>query len=552
MSTAIAEPATVPRAEAFTGTLRLIRLAGRRDRIIVTVWLVVIVGLLLVSVASIVALYGTEAERLQYAVIASTSAVARAFDGPMAGTSLGAVTMTETFGMLSVLVGIMSVQAVVRHTRQEEETGRRELVGSAAVGRYAPLTAALSVAVGANLVLLFAVVGSLVANGLPVVGSVAAAAALAGVGISFAAFAAIAAQVSSTQRGANGIGGAAVGIAFLLRAVGDAAGSVAPSGVEVVSAWPSWASPIGWGQQLRAFHDERWWILGLYALLVAVLVGVAFRLTAARDVGAGLIEVRPGPATAGRRLLSPLGLAWRLQRGVLLAWAVGLTVIGAAFGAIGDEADELLATSDELAAALAALGEAELVDLYFAFFVGILAVVGAGFTVQALLRVRAEEIGGRAEPVLATGVGRTTWLLSHVTLAALGTLAILTMAGLSAGLGYAAATGDTGRIGPLLVAAWVHAPAALALGGFVVAALGIVPRWSAALGWAGLVTSLVMGQLGQLLDLPQAVLNISPFTHPPAVPAEDVAVTPIVLLLLVATALALIGIAAFRRRDIST
>jgi ABC-2 type transport system permease protein len=102
------------------------------------------------SRASVVGLYGTAAEREQYALVAATNLVARAFDGPMAGTGLGAIVMTETFGLLAVLVGIMSVQAVVRHTRLEEETGRAELVGSAVVGRHAPLTAALVLTFSAN------------------------------------------------------------------------------------------------------------------------------------------------------------------------------------------------------------------------------------------------------------------------------------------------------------------------------------------------------------------------------------------------------------------
>ena len=44
-----------------------------------------------------------------------------------------------------------------------------------------------------------------------------------------------------------------------LIAVGDVSGQAGPS-------WLSWASPIGWGQQMRPYADERWWVLGLVAL----------------------------------------------------------------------------------------------------------------------------------------------------------------------------------------------------------------------------------------------------------------------------------------------
>jgi ABC-2 type transport system permease protein len=527
-----------------------VRLALRRDRIVLPVWIAVIVGLTVASVASVVALYETEADRMAYAMVAASSAVARAFDGPMTGTSTGAITVTETFGVLAILVGIMSVQAVVRHTRQEEETGRAELLGSTVVGRHAPLVAGGVIALGTNLVVGVGVTLTFAAFGLPLVGSVAVGLALAGVGICFAAVAAVAAQVAGTQRGANGIGATAVGVAFLLRAVGDAAGEVTASGVEVVSAWPSWLSPIGWGQQLGAFADERWWVLSLFVAFAVTATAVAVALTVRRDVGAGLIEPRRGPPAASRWLRSPLGLAFRLHRGAWFGWAAGLVVIAAAFGAIGDEAGEILATSEELAAALGALGEAGLIDLFFTFAFGVLAVVTGAFTVQALLRARSEEAGGRAEPLLATATSRARWLGSHVALAVTGAVAILLLVGLSAGLSYVAATGETERVGELLLAALVQVPAVLALAGFVVAAVGIAPGAAVALGWGAVVLSFVMGQLGALFELPQWLLNVSPFTHTPGVPADDVTLAPILILLAVAAGLTVVGFLAMRRRDL--
>jgi ABC-2 type transport system permease protein len=131
------------RGPELAGTWRLVRLALRRDRIVLPVWLTAILGLLAGSVASIAALYPEEADRVQYATVAATNLVARAFDGLMSGTSLGAVVITEVFTVLALLAGIMSVQAVVRHTRLEEETGRAELVDAAVVGRHARLVAAV-------------------------------------------------------------------------------------------------------------------------------------------------------------------------------------------------------------------------------------------------------------------------------------------------------------------------------------------------------------------------------------------------------------------------
>jgi hypothetical protein len=125
-----------------------------------------------------------------------------------------------------------------------------------------------------------------------------------------------------------------------------------------------------------------------------------------RDLGAGLVPARPGAARAGRWLASPVGLLCRLQRGVFVGWALAMTVVGAAFGAVGDSADELVGISEDLALALEGLADGSLVELYFAFAVGFLAIAASGFGVQAALRLRAEGFGGRTEAVLATGVSR--------------------------------------------------------------------------------------------------------------------------------------------------
>ena len=239
-------------------------------------------------------------------------------------------------------------------------------------------------------------------------GIVALAAVVAGsvIGLVLVAVAAVAAQVAASARAANAATAGVIGMAFLLRAVGDAAGRVDETGTTVVSAWPSWLSPIGWGQQARAFGDERWWVLWPFAGTVIVLAAVAVFTVTRRDLGAGLVPARPGAARAGRWLASPVGLVWRLQRGVFVGWALAMTVVGAAFGAVGDSADELVGISEDLALALEGLADGSLVELYFAFAVGFLAIAASGFGVQAALRLRTEEFGGRTEAVLATAVSR--------------------------------------------------------------------------------------------------------------------------------------------------
>src|SRR5262249_54866883 len=190
----------------------------------------------------------------------------------MPPASTGGLAAWRLGGLLLALVGLMSLLIVIRHTRADEESGRTELVGAGVVGRRAPLTAALIVALAANIVLAVVITLGLIAVGYPAGGSVALAVVLATGGIMFAAVGAGAAQVAVFARSATAIAGAALGAAYLIRAVGDAGPH-----------WLSWLSPLGWAQQLRPFADERWWTLIPCAAFTAALVVAAYGLLERRD-----------------------------------------------------------------------------------------------------------------------------------------------------------------------------------------------------------------------------------------------------------------------------
>ncbi len=538
---------------ALAGTWRLVRLALRRDRFVLPAWIGAVTGLAWAVVASYQRTLPTEAERAATAAFGAANPMARVFDGPASGTHVGAMALVEGWKILAILTALMAAQAVVRHTRQDEETGRAELVGSAVVGRHARLVAALVVSLGASLLVGTGVAVALaVPNELGWSGALAAGMAATGVGWVFAAIAAVSAQVFSTARGANAVAAGALGLAFALRAVGDVTGEVTDGGVVVVSRWPSWLSPYGWGQQVRPYLEDNWWIAGLFVGLTGVLVGVAFALANVRDVGPGMVPPRSGPAHASALMRSSLGLAWRLQGGVLAAWFVGVASFGAVFGSLGDSVEEHINDNDMMREMLQGLVPGgDVVELYYALAMAILGLAVGGYLVQALIRMRAEEVSGRVEPLLATATGRHRWLAGHVGVAGVGSSLMLLAAGLAGGLTYGATTGRWSEgVAGLVVAAAVQVPATLALGGFVVAMFGLIPRWAGPVTWIALVIALVMGQLGALFELPQWLLNASPYSHVPLVPAEPFVVGPVAWLLAVAAVLGVVGFAAFRRRDL--
>ena len=209
-------------------------------------------------------------------------------------TSLGAVSLIKLTAFGSALIAILMLFVVVRHSRAEEESGRLELLSGTRLGHAAPLTGALTLAVGASLVLGVLTAAWLIEAGLPAEGSFAFGLGWTATGIAFAGVGAVAAQLTTGARAARAIGLVVIAVTYGLRAIGDLA--------EPGPSWLSWLSPIGWTQQVRAYAGDRWWVLALPVLLFAVLVPAAFALRLRRDLGAGLVQPRPGPARGSIRL----------------------------------------------------------------------------------------------------------------------------------------------------------------------------------------------------------------------------------------------------------
>ena len=533
-----------PRAAGLTGTGSLVALALRRDRVRLPVW-VASLGLMTVyAVQALNALYPTAADRQLRATLVSTPAAVM-LTGPgygLADYTLGAMIANEFALSLVVASAIMSIFVVVRHTRAEEESGRAELVRAGATGAYAPLAAAAVVAVLANLAVGAVELAALLGGGLAGRDSLALVLGMAGVSLVFAALAAVTVQVAASARAAGGAALALLGVAFGIRSVGD----VLERGGSV---W-SWFSPIAWMHQLRPYVDLRWWPLLPGVGLIAIAGTVASALVHRRDVGAGLVAPRPGRRAAPATLSGPLGLAWRQQRGSILAWAVALVIM---FGASGSMVQTVADSMTDMPPALVTMlgvGGEDLV-LGFLSVMGTLAALAVGaFAVASTLRLHGEDQAGRSESVLAGAVSRTRWLATTAVLAAVASTVLLLASGVAMGVGAAAASDGGKWLGRSFGATLVHLPAVLVLIGLTAALYGIrgaLASW----GWLLVAYTVVVGLFGGLLRLPDWALNLSPFHLTPQVPAQDFSLTPLLLLTAVAVLLTLVGVAALRHRDVA-
>ncbi|MFF5185400.1 ABC transporter permease [Streptomyces sp. NPDC000345] len=519
----------------LVGTGTLLRFALRRDRLLIPVWVAVNTLMVLSMPNTLENLYGTPADRAGLLRQMDTNASLRALIGPVFDDSVGALTAWRVGVYAGVLAAVTSLLVVVRHTRDEEESGRQEMIASGAVGRRASLTAALLAAGAANAVLGLLVTAGLAGRGAA--GAVALGLGLAGVGTLFATTAAVVAQLTESARLARGLTAAVLGAAFVLRAAGDSATD------DGSSVW-TWLSPLGWLENLRAFADERWWVLGLFAVAVAAQTALAYGLAGRRDVGMSFLPTRPGPAAG--RLASAGALAWRLQRGGVLGWSIGFFLAGVVYGGLTEGAADLVGDNDRAREIFERMGgQSGLTDAFLAAMVGMLGLIASLYVVASVLRLHGEETSGRAEPVLANAVGRLRWAAGHLLIAFGGSALIM----LLAGLGFVAGYGK--EAGAILGACLVQLPAVWVVGGLAVLLYGVAPRLAPA-AWGVAVAILLIGWIGPALDAPQAVLDLSPFAHLPKLPGAEMSWGPVGVLLGLAAVAVAGGLTALRRRDLTT
>jgi ABC-2 type transport system permease protein len=531
----------------MTGTGQLIRLILRRDRTLLPIWVVLLAVIPAAYVSSFDALFPTDADRLEYARVSASNAGFVALYGPLEGTSLGELVAWRG-GFIPVMVALFSVLTVIRHTRADEEAGRTELIGAAAVSRHAGLFAALIVTFGANVALALIQAPVMISQGLPVTGSVLMALEFALAGWMFAAVAAVTAQLAGGARTARSIALIVLGVAYVLRLAGDV--SEIGNGA---TGWLSWLSPIGWVQRLFPYGANAWWPVIPAVVWSALLVGAAVMLAERRDIGAGVLPTRPGPAVAAAGLRSPFALAWRLHRGMLIGWVIGLALLGLVFGGVAQSIADLVDDSPSLAEIFARLGGASgAVDSFLAGVTGILGLIAAAYAVQAVLRLRDEESTGHAEVLLTTGTSRWRWLLSHAVFAFLGPAVALAVAGVVTGLVHGLASGDVGgQVLGVLGGTLAQVPAVWVLAAVAAVLFGLLPRL-APVAWGAVAACVLLLLVGATLQLSQWVLDISPFTHIPHLPGGHATATPFVVLTLIAVVLGAAGLTGFGRRDVPT
>lgn len=528
----------------FVGTGTLLRLFLRRDRFLLPIW-VFMPMLLLWSQASFVTALPDWQEFLAEL---TTNPLAGAMLGPVVPLTTAGAVIWRGFVQGSLVVIIGSLLTVIRHTRTEEEAGRSELIRGGVVGRHAILTAALVLTCVANLVAGLLAALALIANGFSVDGSLLFGFTITATGCFFTGIGALCAQFREHAGSAKSIAFAILGLGMLLLIWNNVGGGY--------TGW-AWLAPQAWYRLTKPFAgNDRGALLALFILSAIPMIG-AYVLSIHRDLGAGLFQQRLGPSAGAPSLRSPLTLAWKLHRGTMMGWTIGMVFIGAAIGtvipSISESIGDMLSNMwvDVWVEMIEKIGNRE---AFMAVAIYILSLM-TGVTIYGIatvLRLRKEERENLAEPLLARPVSRMGWMSSHLILGFIGSAFLQLVLGLAAGLGWGLTIGDVSGVLPRVLGMSISKiPIVWVMVGIAAMLYGLLPRAASVLSWSLVVLFVVIEMLWEAQVVDWSVMRFSPFSYAHyTIPISELPILPLLGLICLAAALTGIGLMGFKRRSI--
>jgi ABC-2 type transport system permease protein len=448
--------------------------------------------------------YPTLASRLLFARGFGPNKAIRMFYGePHNLLTVGGYSAWRVGGTLAIFAAVFGLLAAVRALRTEEDIGQVEVILAGRVGRGTTYLSAMAAIAAGTLILWVSELIGFLAGGLPAGGSAYLALATASVVPVFVGVGAVASRLAPTRRIALELGGAVLALMFLLRVIADTVSGVG---------WLRWVTPLGWAEELRPFTGAQPLVLLLPVTASVLLLVIAARIAAGRDIGSGLLPARERAAPRLRLLSSPTAQALRSERGSLIL-KLGTGSIVTPPGYLG---------------------------FTFIFFVLLISL----FACAQVGAARREEADQQLETLLSLPVSRQRWLAGRLLLAASAAATISLLAGLLTWVG-ATSTGVSISPGKMLEAGANCLPVALLFLGVAALVYAVLPRASAGIAY-GLVTVTFLWQLvGSLLSAPKWLVELTPFAHVGLVPAQPFRVGAAVVMLAIAAATGLAALSAF-------
>ncbi|SET02714.1 ABC-2 type transport system permease protein [Oceanobacillus limi] len=522
-------------------TSRLSGLILRRDRIRIPIWLIGICFFTFVVPLSFLELYGSQQDRdVMAETMENPAMIAMVGPADLTNYTIGVMTAHQMLLLTAVVVGLMSILLVSRHTRGDEEDGRIEMIRSLPVGRLSNLHATLMVYTFVNILLALIVGFGLYAlniESMDLEGSLLYGATLGATGIVFAGVTALFAQLSESSRGTIGLSIAVLLIAYLIRGIGDVSNEAL-----------SWVSPLGWVTKTEAYGANDWWPILLMLGVSICLFFLAYYLNAIRDLGAGFLPSKPGKKHASAFLQSPIGLSLRLQRTGTIAWAIGMFVIGASYGSVLGDLDSFFEGNEMMMQMLASEEGYSFTEQFLPMLMIVMAILAAIPPVMAMNKLYGEEKKNRIEHLLGRAVSRTKLMGSLLIIAVVNGFVMISLAAIGLWVAGVSVMEEPFEFGTVYGMAVAYYPAILVMISVAVLLIGVLPKLTS-FTWLYLFYSFVVLYLGGIFQLDEWVGDLSPFGHVPQLPIEDMAWVPIGSLTIVAVMITVIGFVGYNKRD---
>ena len=483
--------------------------------------------------------------------------IVKMLQAPGMAAMFGAMPKVDTYNTAIVFAGVMVVFMIIlqalwvmplmiRNTRGQEESGLLEMVRARNVGRTAAITAAsLELLIDSAImgILYFVSLAAVNMGGTDLYGDFLFSLGMVIANLLFGAIALLFAQLTNNTRTANMLSYMVLTAAYLVRLVTD-----------IQHQNLTWLSPIGWFEKANFYTDNNVWALGL-ALLVSILLAASATMIARnRDLGAGIIAERTGRAKAAGWLRSIPALLWRTERGLFAGWLIGAVVFGGVMGSVLGGVGDILKTNP-LYRKILDVGQINaanqtMVLSFLGMYLGIFVALAVTAGVQVAFRLKRDDNLGYLSVIHAEKPTRTTISVSYYCFGLLAGVFVL-----SAGLLALFFTGNTvlshplplKYLGRLFVASVPAVISFIALG---IALVGLWPRLSS-LFWLYMGAGLIVQIFRGLFDLPKHAGNFTPFGWIANVPVENVDHTWLIVLVVSAIVLFILGIAGYRRQDLS-
>jgi ABC-2 type transport system permease protein len=530
----------------FQQTGTLVKLIFRQERWKIFIWLFGLVAVTLAVAAAYPSFYIDQESRLAYALTMSNPAM-KAMLGPGYAledyATVGPILGTDMLIFTAIAIAIMNILFVGRSTRADEEDGRIELIRSLPVGRLSYLSAAMIAAIITNVLLALLIGFGLYAlniEGIELEGSLLYGFNLGAVGLLSAAFTALFAQLAETSRGTTMLSFVVLIVAYLIRAVGDVSNEAL-----------SLISPLGWVVRTDVFVGNQWWPVLLSLVTAVVLIAVSYCLNPIRDLGAGFIPARKGREHASPFLQTLFGFTLRLQSINIIAWAIGVFLISAAFGAVMGDMETYFADMELLQAFfLAQDPDYSMTEQFIALLMAIMSLFCAIPAAITVLKLRGEENKNRAEHFFGRAVSRTQVLGTYVLLAVLVSVVMQLLVALGLWSVGAAVMEDAMTFETVFNSALVYLPALWIVIALAVLLLGVAPK-AVGLVWFYVIYCFIVVYLGGVLEFPEWVRNLSIFEFVPQIPLDDLTFRPLIMMTLGSVAAVFLGFLGYNKRDIT-